>query len=227
LIDGKPMVEHVWRRASCARTVDAVLVAADDQRVADAVSACGGLAVLTNASHPTGTDRLAEVASCLSADIVVNIQGDEPLMPAEAIDAAVQPLLENPRELVSTLRRRIDEPTDVHNPDVVKVVVDLDGYALYFTRSAVPFAASGDEPVWWRHLGLYAYRRSFLLHYARLPQTPLERTERLEQLRALEHGYRIRTVETTAEAVGVDTPEDLARVRRLIESSLEAHHAEH
>jgi 3-deoxy-manno-octulosonate cytidylyltransferase (CMP-KDO synthetase) len=227
MIDGRPMIEHVLRRAERARTLDAVLVATDDTRIADAVSASGGFAVMTSASHLTGTDRLAEVASSLNSEVVVNIQGDEPLMPPQAIDAAVQPLLDEPGELISTLRRNIDEPGDLRNPSVVKVVVDLEGYALYFTRSAVPYTRSGESPVAWRHLGLYAYRRTFLLKIAKLAQTPLERAERLEQLRVLEHGYRIRTVETNADAIGVDTPEDLERVRRLIETSFEAYHAEH
>jgi 3-deoxy-manno-octulosonate cytidylyltransferase (CMP-KDO synthetase) len=222
------MIEHVFRRAEQARTVNAVVVATDDTRIADAVDAFGGVAVLTSSAHPTGTDRLAEVAESLASEIVVNVQGDEPLMPSAAIDAAVQPLIATPDDMMSTLRRKIDDPADLQNPSVVKVVVDLDGHALYFTRAAVPFLRSGDTaPVRWRHLGLYAYRRAFLLRLARLPQTPLERAERLEQLRVLEHGYRIRTVETTADAIGVDTPEDLERVRRLIATSLEAHHAEH
>jgi 3-deoxy-manno-octulosonate cytidylyltransferase (CMP-KDO synthetase) len=222
------MIEHVFRRAQQARTVDAVVVATDDGRIAEAVDLFGGIAVLTSSAHPTGTDRLAEVAEHLASDIVVNVQGDEPLMPAAAIDAAVEPLIGTPSDVISTLRRKIDDPGDLQNPSVVKVVVDLDGYALYFSRAAVPFVRLGDAvPVRWRHLGLYAYRRAFLLRMAKLPQTPLERAERLEQLRILEHGYRIRTVETTADAIGVDTPEDLERVRERIAMSLEAQHAEH
>jgi 3-deoxy-manno-octulosonate cytidylyltransferase (CMP-KDO synthetase) len=208
------MIEHVYRRAAQARRVDAVLIATDDDRIARAVAAFDGLAVMTSSAHATGTDRLAEVASELSSDIVVNVQGDEPLISPEAIDAAVAPLVAHPEDVVSTLRRRIDDPEDLVNPSVVKLVVDAEGYALYFTRSAVPFVRPGQPaPVRWRHLGLYAYRRNFLLTLARLPQTPLEHAEGLEQLRALEHGYRIRTVETTADTIGVDTPEDLERVR--------------
>jgi 3-deoxy-manno-octulosonate cytidylyltransferase (CMP-KDO synthetase) len=214
LIDGRPMIEHVYRRAELARRLDAVLVATDDHRIADAVDGFGGLAVMTSASHATGTDRLAEIARNLTSDIVVNVQGDEPLMPPEAIDAAIEPLADS-RDVISTLRRRIDDPADLQNPAVVKVVVDRRGNALYFTRAAVPFVRPGEPaPVAWRHLGLYAYRRTFLLAFAELPRTTLERAEGLEQLRALEHGYRIRTVETTADAIGVDTPEDLERVRQ-------------
>lgn len=218
LIDGKPMIEHVCRRAAMARAVDAVVVATDDARIAEAVDGFGGMAVMTSASHATGTDRLAEVAEELHCDVVVNVQGDEPLIDPAAVDAAVAPLLSGEgTDVMSTLRRRIDDPADLANPSVVKLVVDTAGYALYFSRSAVPFVRpGGSPPLFWRHLGLYAYRRAFLLTLARLPQTPLELSEQLEQLRVLEHGYRIRTMETTADAIGVDTPEDLERVRALI-----------
>jgi 3-deoxy-manno-octulosonate cytidylyltransferase (CMP-KDO synthetase) len=215
LIAGKPMVEHVFRRASDARRVDAVVVATDDSRVADAVDAFGGIAVMTRGDHVTGTDRLAEVASHLSGDIVVNVQGDEPLMTGEAIDAAVSLLQERPGDVMATLRRRMDDPADLHTPSVVKLVVDAAGYALYFTRSAIPYVRPGHaRPAMWRHMGLYAYRRPFTL--ARLSPTPLEQAEGLEQLRALEHGYRISTAETTADTIGVDTPEDLERVRQVV-----------
>jgi 3-deoxy-manno-octulosonate cytidylyltransferase (CMP-KDO synthetase) len=221
LIDGKTMVEHVVRRTEDARRVDAVLVATDDERVAQAVSDFGGIAVMTDASHETGTDRLAEVAAALSGDIIVNVQGDEPLITPDAIDAAIDLLIERPADPIGTLRKLIDDPADLTNPSVVKVTVDLDGYALYFSRSPIPFNRTGPAGTvapHWRHLGLYVYRREFLLTLAGLPRTPLEQAEALEQLRALEHGYRIRTVETTADTIGVDTPEDLERVRRLVEA---------
>jgi len=211
------MIEHVYRAASRARTVDVVLVATDDDRIARAVEAFGGTAVMTSAMHATGTDRLAEVAAQLSGELVVNIQGDEPMMTAEAIDAAIAPLLSTASDQVSTLRRRMDDEHDGTNPSVVKVVIDREGYALYFTRASIPFVRPGNPTaVAWRHLGLYVYRRRFLLQLAQLPQTPLELAEGLEQLRILEHGYRIRTVETTVDAIGVDTPEDLERVRQLV-----------
>jgi len=214
------MVEHVYRAASRARTVDVVLVATDDERIAQTVDDFGGTAVMTSAAHATGTDRLAEVAAQLRGEIIVNVQGDEPMMTPEAIDASIAPLLINPSDSVCTLRKRIDDANDLLNPSVVKVVVDRQGYALYFTRAAVPFVRTGQlRPVSWRHLGLYVYRRNFLLQLAQLPQTPLELAEGLEQLRVLEHGYRIATVETTVEAIGVDTPEDLERVRQLVEAA--------
>jgi 3-deoxy-manno-octulosonate cytidylyltransferase (CMP-KDO synthetase) len=214
------MVEHVHRRASEAKLLDAVVVATDDQRIADAVDAFGGTAVMTDARHPSGTDRLAEVAAALASDIIVNIQGDEPTIAPEAIDSAVKLLLDRPADQMATLRRRIDDPADLANPSVVKLVTDAEGYALYFTRSAVPFVRPGHlRPISWRHLGLYAYRREFLVRLASLVPTPLEQAEGLEQLRAIEHGYRIITAETLADAIGVDTPEDLDRVRQLVEAA--------
>jgi 3-deoxy-manno-octulosonate cytidylyltransferase (CMP-KDO synthetase) len=220
LINGKTMIEHVHARASRAALVDAVLVATDDQRVADVVDGFGGTAVLTSAHHTTGTDRLAEVARGLTAELIVNVQGDEPLIDPSAIDAAIAPLADRPQDVLSTLRRRLTNPADLANPAVVKVVVDRHGYGLYFSRSPLPHARAGSpEPVFWRHLGLYVYRRETLERLAGLAPTPLEQAEGLEQLRALEHGIRILTVETTCDALGVDTPEDLEHVRRLVEAT--------
>jgi 3-deoxy-manno-octulosonate cytidylyltransferase (CMP-KDO synthetase) len=211
------MIEHVYRRATQARLVDAVLVATDDERIANVVDRFGGTAVMTRASHATGTDRLAEVAAELESDLIVNVQGDEPLIAPDAIDAAIQPMLGATDAPLATLRRRVTDEADLDNPAVVKIVVDRQGDALYFTRSAIPYVRAGRAaPTRWRHLGLYVYRREFLLRLASLPGTPLEEAEGLEQLRALEHGYRIHTVETTIDTIGVDTPEDLERVRQLV-----------
>lgn len=216
MIGGKPMIEHVYRRAAAASRVNAVVVATDDQRIADAVTEFGGLAVMTSASHPTGTDRLAEVAASLSSEIIVNVQGDEPLVDGTAIDACVQALLDHPDDVMSTVRRKLDDG-EAENPAVVKVVVDKHDNALFFSRSAIPFQRDGAHaPVRWAHLGLYGYRRPFLLTLAGLAPTPLEQSESLEQLRVLEHGYRIRCVETRSFSLGVDTPEDLEHVRRLL-----------
>jgi len=218
LIAGRPLIEHVYRRASSAHRVSAVLVATDDDRIADAVAAFGGTAVMTRADHQSGTDRLAEAASHLACDIVVNVQGDEPMLDPAAIDAAVASL-DDPAVVMSTLRTPL-APGDAANPSVVKVVVDLRGDALYFTRASVPFVRDGQPPAQaWRHLGLYVYRRDALNDFARLAPTPLEQAEGLEQLRALEHGLRIRTVETLTLSPSVDTPEDLARVRQLMETA--------
>lgn len=220
MIDGKTMIEHVHARASRAARVDAVLVATDDQRVADVVDGFGGTAVLTRADHSTGTDRLAEVARGLTSELIVNVQGDEPLIDPAAIDAAIAPMADRPHDGLGTLRRRLTDPADLANPAVVKVVVDRDGYGLYFSRSPMPHVRAGSPvPVFWRHLGLYVYRRETLERLAGLAPTPLEQAEGLEQLRALEHGIRILTIETTCDAFGVDTPEDLEHVRRLVEAA--------
>jgi len=211
------MIEHVYRRASAARLVSSVMVATDDERILEAVRSFGGVACLTSPAHPSGTDRLAEVAAELPSPVVVNVQGDEPLIEPEMIDEAIAPLLEDPMVLMSTLRRRITDPADLQNPHVTKVVVDRDGYALYFSRAPIPFVRDSPEAApAYRHVGLYVYRRDLLLQLASLPPTPLESCERLEQLRALEHGIRILAVETEHDSCGVDTPGDLDRVRRIV-----------
>jgi len=227
------MIEHVYRRAAAAPSVDAAVVATDDSRIAKAIEGFGGIVRMTRSSHRSGTDRLAEVAESLACDIIVNVQGDEPLIEPQAIEDAISPLLTDAALQMSTVCVRIRDAADYQNPNVVKVVVDSDGNALYFSRSPIPHfrtlePAAGSpisdprspipdprSPVY-KHLGLYAYRRSFLLAFARLQPTRLELAESLEQLRALEHGFKIRTVETQHDSIGVDTPEDLERVRRLL-----------
>jgi 3-deoxy-manno-octulosonate cytidylyltransferase (CMP-KDO synthetase) len=216
-IAGRPMIEHVYRRAAAARSVSRVIVATDDRRIVEAVEAFGGEVRLTSPSHPSGTDRLAEVAASLDCDVVVNVQGDEPVLAPDTIDAAVAPFSGNPSLEMSTLRRRITDPEELRNPNVTKVVVDRDGFAMYFSRAPIPFTRAGQpEAPAWAHVGLYVYRRETLLRLAALPPTALERAEALEQLRALEHGIRIKAIETTPDTIGVDTPEDLARVRALL-----------
>jgi 3-deoxy-manno-octulosonate cytidylyltransferase (CMP-KDO synthetase) len=209
------MIEHVYRRAAAARTIASVIVATDDERIADAVTAFGGTVRMTSASHQSGTDRLAEVAADLPPGLIVNVQGDEPLIEPGMIDEAVAPFAADPALEMSTLRRRIDDPADLRNPNVTKVVVDRDGFALYFSRAPIPHVRDdGGRVASWRHVGLYVYRRETLLRLAALPQTALEKAEALEQLRALEHGIRIKAIETSFDSVGVDTPEDLERARR-------------
>ena len=211
------MIEHVYRRAAAAASIDRVIVATDDERIAQAVRGFGGDARMTSAAHQSGTDRLAEVARALDCDVVVNVQGDEPLIEPAMIDEAVAPFARDAALLMTTLRRRISSDADLHNPNVTKVVVDRDDYALYFSRAPIPYTRPGQpEASAWRHVGLYAYRRTCLLQLAALPQTALERAEALEQLRALEHGIRIKAIETAYDSIGVDTPEDLERVRRLV-----------
>mgnify|MGYP000874981819 FL=1 len=215
-IAGKPMIQHVYEQALKAKLPSAVWVATDDRRVFDAVSAFGGQAVMTSADHCTGTDRLAEVARRCAADIIVNIQGDEPLIAPEVIDQVVQPFLQEPELVMTTLKSRLPEE-DFTNPAVVKVVTDQRGYALYFSRSLIPYPRyAGEDFAIYKHIGLYAYRKEFLLRYASLPQTPLEKAESLEQLRVLENGYRILVLGTNYQCIGVDTPEDLARVRTML-----------
>jgi 3-deoxy-manno-octulosonate cytidylyltransferase (CMP-KDO synthetase) len=215
------MIEHVYRRAAAAASVSRVIVATDDARILEAVHRFGGEAVLTSSAHQSGTDRLAEVAASLDCDVVVNVQGDEPLLAPETIDAAVAPFAEDPALEMSTLRRRIDDPAELQNPNVTKVVVDRDGFAMYFSRAGIPYTRAGQAPVTsWAHVGLYVYRRDVLLRIAALPQTAMERAEALEQLRALEHGIRIKAIETSHETIGVDTREDLERVRALLSHAI-------
>jgi 3-deoxy-manno-octulosonate cytidylyltransferase (CMP-KDO synthetase) len=223
------MIEHVCRRAAAARGVDAVIVATDDERIATAVRGFGGIAAMTSAAHRTGTDRIAEVAAGLPCEIVLNLQGDEPLIEPETIEAVIAPLMSDPMLEMSTVCVAVSDRSDYDNPNVVKVVKDRTGRALYFSRAPIPHfrgdPPSGGPPkggpyedvgAGFKHIGLYGYRRTFLLKFATLAQTPLERTESLEQLRALEHGYRIQTVETRYDSIGVDTPDDLERVRRQL-----------
>ncbi len=223
LIAGKPMIAHVIARAAAARLVDTVVVATDDARIMEAVDGCGGTGVMTRADHPSGTDRLAEVAQLSPFDTyttIVNLQGDEPMLDPDTLDAAVAPLLADPSIAMGTVRTAL-APGELENPNVVKVVVDLSGTALYFTRAAIPYTRPGHpEAHAWRHLGLYVYRRDTLLRLAQLPPTPLEQAEGLEQLRALEHGIRIHTVEVPHASPSVDTPDDLTRVRALMADPL-------
>ena len=209
------MIEHVYRRASEARSVSSVVVATDDERIYRAVAAFGGVVHMTSPDHPSGTDRLAEVVRATPCDIVINVQGDEPLIEPSTIDDAVAPLRADAALQMSTLRRRIDAE-ELANPNVTKVVVDREGFALYFSRAPIPYARNAPAAAAWGHVGLYVYRRDCLLRLASLAPTDLERSEALEQLRALEHGIRIKTIETAHASIGVDTPDDLERVRRLI-----------
>jgi len=209
------MIEHVYTRAAAAPGVDAVIVATDDARVEEAVKRFGGVVRMTKASHRTGLDRIAEVAADLTCEIVVNVQGDEPLIEPQAIAQLIVPFDRDPSIQMTTLRRRITHAREINDQNVVKVVVDVEGNAMYFSRLPIPFSLEPDRPVF-KHIGLYAYRRAFVRELAAFPQTPLELAESLEQLRALEHGFDIRAVETQYDSIGVDTPEDLERVRRQL-----------
>jgi 3-deoxy-manno-octulosonate cytidylyltransferase (CMP-KDO synthetase) len=216
-LHGKPMIQHVYQRARQAQAVDRVLVATDDERIRAAVASFGGDVVMTGRAHRTGTDRLAEVAAGLDAELVVNVQGDLPLLDPALIDAAVGPLRGDAGLPMATIKTAITTLDELANPNVVKVVTDRDGYALYFSRSPLPHHRDGapaGAPLGYKHIGLYAYRREFLLTFAQLPPTPLEQAEQLEQLRALERGFRIKVAEVAAAAsIEVDTPADLDRAR--------------
>lgn len=223
-IGGKPMIQHVYERTSRARLISRTIVATDDPRIADVVSKFGGESVMTSVSHETGTDRLAEVAATLDSDIIVNVQGDEPLICPDMIDQAIQPFLEDAALQMGTLKTRIKCLHDFLSPNVVKVVTDNFGNALYFSRSPLPFFRDKwkdlkddsfccGKLLCYKHVGLYVYRRDFLLKYASMQPTFLEVSEKLEQLRAVENGVRIRVVETEFESIGVDTPDDLIKAQ--------------
>ena len=217
-IDSRTMLEHVYERASMARYLGPIVIATDDERISDAARAFGARVKMTRTDHLSGTDRVAEVASTFEdVELVVNVQGDEPLIDPGAIDAAILPLLEEPAIPMGTLKKKIEDPREMDDPNVVKVVTDRFENAIYFSRSAIPHSPS--TATRYKHLGLYVYRRDFLLKYSDLAVGPLERAERLEQLRALENGFKIRVVETDYESLGVDTPDDLDRVRELIRTA--------
>lgn len=214
-LKNKPILQHVFERASQAKTLSRLLIATDDQRIFDAAASFGAEVVMTRPDHLSGTDRVSEAASHSDAGIIVNIQGDEPLIDPAAIDTAAQALIDDATLLMSTLKRRITIPSEITNPNVVKVVTAFSGDAIYFSRCPIPYNRGVNE-AYFKHIGLYVYRRAFLLGYSSLPVGPLERAESLEQLRALENGHRIRVLETQYESLGVDTPEDLERVSHLI-----------
>lgn len=220
LIDlaGKTMIQRVYEGASKARLLNRVIVATDDERILETVQSFGGEAVMTSPHHPTGTDRLAEVAQGVACDLVVNIQGDEPLIDGATIDAVIEPLLIDASIPMGTAMMREDDPKILAESSVVKVVTDSDGFAMYFSRSLIPYPRQGGE--FFKHIGMYVYRREFLLQLNQLPQAPPEVMESLEQLRVLYHGYRIKVTEVQGRFIGVDTPEDAALVRTILEEKV-------
>ena len=218
LIAGKPMLQHVVEGARSAKRLRELIVATDDVRIAEACAAFGARAMMTSPAHPTGSDRIAEVAASLDAEVVVNVQGDEPLIAGFVIDAVIEALAAAPECAMATAVHRA-EPAALRDPNRVKVVLDRAGNALYFSRSPIPHVSdgSGAAPPLWQHVGLYAYRREFLLEFVRLPPSPLERAEQLEQLRALEHGHKIRCAVIEGwRSVPVDVPGDIARVEAAL-----------
>ena len=233
---GKPLIQHVWERAKESRMLDDLIIATDNEEVIKVVEGFGGKAVYTSKDQPSGTDRIAEVINPLEVEVIVNIQGDEPLMHHAIIDSLANTLLEDKTIPMATAVKKIDRIKDVLNPNVVKVVIDKDGYALYFSRSPIPYVRKTDEPqsmldihswfpghlseeelrVYYKHIGIYAYTKDFLFTYTNLPKSKLEETEKLEQLRAIENGYKIKTIETEFDTVGVDTPEDLKKAEEIL-----------
>ena len=228
---GKPMIQHVYEGVRQSKLIDEVLVATDDQRIMQAVQGFGGKGVITSPDHLTGTDRVAEVARRLRSDIIVNVQGDEPLISGPVIDKAIHPLLADENLSMSTLMTRIEEVKDWLNPHIVKVVVDRKGFALYFSRSPIPFPrdlnvrqilthpfnTKGALPKRvFKHIGVYVFRRRFLLQFSRMKPTPLEKLEKLEQLRALENGYPIKVIPVDYQPLSVDTQEDLQKVKEFL-----------
>ena len=218
MIAGKPMIQHVYERACQAQLPNEVVVATDNELVEKAVLDFGGKAVMTSPDHPSGTARLAEVALMYpDVDVIVNVQGDEPMIPPEVIDRLAEAFNGDADLNMATMKVVMDEE-DYENPAAVKVVTDQQGYALYFSRSLMPYPRNKPEGFKvFKHVGIYAYRRNFLLKYAALAPTPLEKAESLEQLRALENGYKIKVLESDFQGIGVDTPEDLAAVNALFE----------
>lgn len=225
-IAGKPMIQHVVERAGRVALLSRVVVATDDERIAEAVESFGGQWVMTRREHATGTDRLAEAAQLIGIadqDVVVNIQGDQPLFPPDIVEQVARPLLDDPSLPMSTLIYKIIRAEEISDPNHVKTVFDCHGNALYFSRSPIPFQrdpGQGEAPTYYKHLGFYAYRKGFLVTFVGLPEGQWERFEKLEQLRALEFGYAIRVVLTAHDSVEVDTPRDLLRVEELLGQGL-------
>ena len=215
-VAGKPMICRVYDRASQAKTLSGVVVATDDERILRAVEDHGGRAMMTAKDHPTGTDRLAEVAEAYpDVDLIINVQGDEPLIEPSLIDELGRAFDGDAELQMATVMTPMEDEAEQKNPNNVKVVTDKNGCALYFSRSLLPYPRNDAGTPVYKHIGIYAYRRDFLLAYAKMAPTPLERAESLEQLRALENGYKIKCIRTNARFVGVDTPEDLAKVNEI------------
>lgn len=225
---GKPLIQHVYERVRLASCIDEVVIATDDQRIIDAAAHFGAKAVLTSVTARSGTERAAEVAKHHKASVIINIQGDEPLIHPDMVDQVANYLSDNSSVLMASLMTPLSDRKLIDDPNIVKVVVDKEGFALYFSRSAIPYFRSdanarksdasdcGSEICYWKHVGLYGYQRDFLLKFPALNPTPLEQVEALEQLRALENGYRIKLLETKHDTIGVDTPEDLEKVKHIL-----------
>lgn len=215
-ISGKPMIWYVWQAAKQALVLEDVVIACDDQRILDTVRDFGANAVMTAKAHTCGTDRIIEVINPLDVKVIVNIQADEPLIHPLMIDKVAQALLDDKQLSMATLRKKIDNPDEINDPNVVKVVADKNDFALYFSRAAIPFYRECPDAagrIYYKHIGLYGYTKDFLFVYKNLPVSKLEKIEKLEQLRVIEQGYKIKVIETSYDTIGVDTPEDLEKVK--------------
>ena len=217
VIYGKPMIQWVYERSRASHTIKEVWVATDDQRIYDSVKAFKGNVLITSTNHTSGTERVAEAAQKISADIFINIQGDEPLIQPQAIDLLAGTMAESSL-VMATLKRKITQKQDIENANCVKVVTDKQDFALYFSRAPIPFCRQdcSCSDMYFQHIGIYAYQKKFLLHIPSLPPSELEKTEKLEQLRILENGYKIKVIETDYQSYGVDTREDLMRVESIM-----------
>jgi 3-deoxy-manno-octulosonate cytidylyltransferase (CMP-KDO synthetase) len=218
---GKPLIQYVWENAKNTLFLDDLIIACDDERIAAAVKQFGGKYVMTAKGHASGTDRISEVINSLDVKFVINIQADEPLIKPVMIDMVARALLDDKKVYMATIMKKIETEELINSPDVVKVVVDKNSYALYFSRSPIPCKARNSDigqPVYYKHIGLYGYTKDFLYTYRNLPESSLEKTEKLEQLRVLQEGYRIKVVETRYDTIGVDTPEDLEKVKQVMQS---------
>ncbi|MBN1871582.1 MAG: 3-deoxy-manno-octulosonate cytidylyltransferase [Candidatus Omnitrophica bacterium] len=215
-LGGKSVIQHVWENAKKSQMLDDLIIAADDERIISAAQGFGAKAVYTSPDQPSGTDRLIEVVNPIDVEVVVNIQGDEPLVRPEMVDELARALLDDKDIKMATLAKRIEDEAEIENPNVVKVAIDRQGYALYFSRARIPYPRFETVKPYFKHLGLYSYTKDFLFEFANLPKSNLEMTEGLEQLRALENGCRIKVIETKFDTIGIDTPEDLERARSYL-----------
>lgn len=216
IIHGKTMIEWVYKR-SLLSNLDKVVVATDDERIEKVVKDFGGEVIMTSKTHETGTDRIAEVAKFYKEyEVIINVQGDEPLIESSMINSLMEPFLKEPELQMATLKYKLSSMEDVNNTNIVKVITDKNDYGIYFSRNPIPFPRKLNEDIYFKHIGVYAYKRDFVLEYAKMPQTPLEISESLEQLRVLENGYKIKVIETKHKVLGVDTPEDLVKVIHYI-----------
>jgi len=215
-LGGKPVVQHVWENAKKSKMLDDLIIATDDERVLKAAENFGAKAVYTSPDQPSGSDRLIEVVNPLDVKVVVNIQGDEPMVKSEMIDDLARAILDDKDVYMATLAKKIEDKNEINNPNVVKVVKDKNGFALYFSRSVIPYPRHETISMHYKHIGIYAYTKDFLFQFKNLPKSYLEMTEGLEQLRVLESGYKIKVIETKFDTIGIDTPEDLEKARAIL-----------